>query len=197
MAGNDNTPDESGGHKATFDAKTTISDGSDYGDEPPRILMGINDAPVQAPDGAVFKDGEIVKHELTGAFDKDKLLTVLKTVRKRLADDYVAVWKTQEKPILAWGQDKDEERWAQKFSERYVGITYGGPGQAYFGGGQWDPFIFSRVQPQMRKMKLCEYDSVEGNKHVVARKGTTQVAKWTDPEDIAVHHDRPTNGNVL
>src|SRR4051812_46827793 len=98
--GDGNTPDESGGRKATLGANTTISDGSDYGDEPPRILMGINDAPVQASDGAVFKDGEIVKHELEGSFDTDKLLTVLKTVRKRLADDYVAVWKTQEKPIL-------------------------------------------------------------------------------------------------
>src|SRR5690349_12740607 len=97
--GDDNTPDESGGRKATIGANTTISDGSDYGDEPPRVLMGINDAPVQAQDGAVFKDGEIVKHDLEGAFDKDKLLTVLKAVRKRLNDDYVPVWKTQEKPI--------------------------------------------------------------------------------------------------
>ena len=93
--GDDNTPDESGGRKATIDANTTISDGSDYGDEPPRILMGINDAPVQAPDGAVFKDGEIVKHELEGSFDTDKLLTVLKTVRKRLADDYGQVYRLE------------------------------------------------------------------------------------------------------
>lgn len=188
-----NAPDESGGHKATFDANTTIAESADYGDEPPRILMGINDAPVQAPDGAVFKDGEIEKHELEGPFDKDKLFTVLKTVRKRLGENYDAVWKTQAKPIEAWGKDKNEERWAQMFAERYVGITYGGPGQSYFGGGHWDAFIFSRAQPRMRKVTLYEYDTVEGNQHVIARRGTTQVADWTDPENITAKHERPPN----
>lgn len=195
--GQDNAPDESGGRKATYDANTTIREGSDYGDEPPRILMGINDAPVQAADGAEFKDGEIVKHELTGSFDKDKLLTVLRTVRKRLADDYKAVWETQDKTDPLWRKDPLEERWARTFSERYVGITYGGPGQAYFGGGHWEGFIFARAQPQMRKMTMYEYDAVDGDTHVVAKKGTTQVPKWQDPENIEAVHERPKHGVVL
>jgi hypothetical protein len=191
------TPDESGGFKGTYNAKITISEGTDYGDEPPRILMGINDAPVQAPEGAEFNGSELMRHELKGAFDKDKLLTVLRTVRKRLNDDYKAVWKTQEKPILGWSTDKNDERWAQMFSERYVGITYGGPGQMYFSGGQWDGYIFSRVQPKMRKVTTYEYDSVVGNKHEVARRGTTQIAKWADPEAIVVENKRPPNGVFL
>ncbi len=197
MTTKDDGPDESGGLKGTFDANTTISESPDYGDEPPRLLMGLNDAPVQAPDGAVFKDGELLEHKLDGPFDQDKLLTVLRTVRKRLGDNYDAVWKTQEKPIEAWGKDKNEERWAQKFSERYVGITYGGPGQSYFGGGQWDGYIFSRAQPRMRKVTLYEYDSTEGNKHVVARRGTTQVLDWKDPDRIPIEHKRPPNQCVL
>jgi len=193
----ENSPDEANTRKATYDANTTISEGSDYGDEPPRILMGINDAPVQAPEGAEFNGNELLRHELKGPFDKDKLFTILRTVRKRLKDDFKAVWKTQEQPILAWSKDKDEELWAQKFSERYVGITYGGPGQSYFSGGQWDGFIFSRAQPKMRKMTLYEYDSVVNNKHETARKGTTQVAKWTDPEEIPVEKTKPPNGVFL
>lgn len=193
----ENSPDESNTRKGTYDTNTTISEGSDYGEEPPRILMGINDAPVQAPEGAEFNGSELLRHELKGQFDKDKLLTVLRTVRKRLNDDYKAVWKTQEQPILGWSKDKGDELWAQKFSERYVGITYGGPGQSYFGGGQWDPFIFSRVQPQMRKMTMYEYDSVVSNKHEVVRLGTTQVAKWQDPELIALERKSPPNGIVL
>jgi hypothetical protein len=189
--------DESGGQRAAFDASTTIAETTDYGDEPPRVLIGLNDAPVQAPDGAVFKDGQLVEHRLEGELDGEKLKLVLRAVRKRLDAGYEDVWKTQEKPIGTWGKDANEERWAQRFSERYALITYGGPGQSYFGGGNWDAFIFSRAQPKMRKVTLYEYDTTEGKTHTVARKGTTQVAGWRDPENIEAKHERPPKGCFL
>lgn len=89
---------------------------------------------MQAPDGALFKDGQLVEHKLEGEFDADKLKLVLRTIRKRLDDGYEALWKLQEKPIAAWGKDANEERWAQRFAERYALITYGGPGQSYLAG---------------------------------------------------------------
>lgn len=115
-----NEYDENNSKRAAFDASTTISESIDYGDEPPRVLVGLNDAPVQAPDGALFKDGQLVEHKLEGEFDADKLKLVLRTIRKRLDDGYEALWKLQEKPIAAWGKDANEERWAQRFAERYA-----------------------------------------------------------------------------
>jgi hypothetical protein len=189
--------DESGGKKAKLDASTTISESIDYGDEPPRILMGLNDAPVQFPEGTLWKGDEAVRHEAS-TVGAAEVREILSAVRKRLDVSYDAMWKTQEKQIPLWSSDPDEERWAQKFSERYALITYGGPGQAYFNDGGWDPFIFSRAQARSRKVTLYEYDSVDDKgKYTTQRKGTTQVAGWQDPENVVATQGRPPNQSFL
>lgn len=189
--------DEAGGKKATLDASTTISESTDYGDEPPRILMGLNDAPVQFPEGTLWKGDEAVRHEAASA-GAAEIKEILTTVRKRLDVSYDAMWKTQEKQISLWSTDPEEERWAQRFSERYALITYGGPGQSYFNDGGWDPFIFSRAQARSRKVTLYEYDSADNKgKYTIVRKGTTQVAGWKDPENIVATQGRPPETSQL
>ena len=189
--------DEAGGKKAKLDASTTISESTDYGDEPPRILMGLNDAPVQFPEGTLWKGDEAVRHEAS-TVGAAEVREILSAVRKRLDVSYDAMWKTQEAQIPLWSTDPDEERWAQKFSERYALITYGGPGQAYFNDGGWDPFIFSRAQARSRKVTLYEYDSADDKgKYITVRKGTTQVAGWQDPENVVAVHERPPNQGFL
>lgn len=177
--------DETGAIKGKPGELNVVGENAGYTDEPPRMMIALHDSPRDMPDDTEFtKDGGAIHkaEEITAA----ALTDVLDWVRKGLAQDLTKLWEKQKSQVTMWAEDPAglDEQWAQRFSERYFGITYGGPGQAYFGDGIWDGFIFSRVQAVTRKVRaFVSYVQKDGKGPFVRQlKGGQQVGPWQTPE---------------
>lgn len=175
--------DETGQVKGKPGALNVVGATEGYLNEPPRLIVALHDSPRGTPDHTVYeKDGAMV-HKAE-EIDSKALGEILDWVRKGLGQDLSKLWEKQDAQTKMWAAEPEgpDETWAKRFSERYFFITYGGPGQAYFGDGIWDAFIFSRVQFQTRKLKCVEYYAQKGKEFVKVRKGDKQVGTWDEPD---------------
>jgi hypothetical protein len=130
-----------------------------YGDSPPRLSAGINDALTDASETAVFakmrktkskkptpkKTGNAQpppeyasametpqRDEVEDPYQADVVQAILDWVLPRLEAGLGAAWMTQFAQMIAWNpSDAPEEGWAQAITELFLGATYAGPGQTY------------------------------------------------------------------
>jgi hypothetical protein len=164
-----------------------LSDPAPYGDHPPRLHIGINDALTDMPEGAVWNDavGGAYQHFLP-PHEASSINDILEWVAGRLDEDLTKAWETQADQVRMWKTSDPDEAWAQAISEAFLGVTYAGPGQTYFADGVWDAYIFSRVQTRTRH--------VAGRQHVQSWKNPVpndaQAAApsdpWSDNDDPAI-----------
>jgi hypothetical protein len=166
-------------------AMNVVSETTGHGDEPPRMIVALHDSPKDAPDDTVFTDNGGFEHR-ADAIDAAKLREVLEAVRRGLDQDLEELWETQASQVLRWSEPGSlDEAWAQRFSERFFGINYGGPGQTYFGDGAWDPYIFSRAQPRMRAITTYACWALKKGQWVKQHKGHLRVGRRGRPLRIS------------
>ncbi|MGK4008492.1 hypothetical protein WMF31_38135 [Sorangium sp. So ce1036] len=173
---------------------TKLSEAYPYGDEPPRLVVAINDMAAGAPDGTVFGDDGVrpVRHEVPdGAiFRPETIGDVLAWIDQRIrVFPMDQVWLTQAGPLMNWCADPKEEQWAQAVTEILFGATYGGPGSSYNMGTKkgvarfpvsenWETYIFSRIQRRYRS--TLERKS----KRYKVTYGHYNIESWRNPEPI-------------
>ncbi|EYF08187.1 hypothetical protein [Chondromyces apiculatus] len=182
-----------------------LSEFHPYGEEPPRLCAGLNDARTDAPEGTVFDDntGLPLACKAAKPYSAETIGSILTWIAGRLERSPVEAWMTQLPCMLQWdnvdAESAAEELWAEAISEQFLGTAYFGPLQLYNLGAPiippladgkrppspasetWEQFMFHRI---CMKYPLQRFH-MDGDK----ARGAHHVGSWRDPVPVPAGED--------